>query len=146
MEAGELSLVIHRATEAVFTYLANLENDAKWRREWVEAKQTSEGPLGLGATFLLVGDMLGRRNEVVYETIEYEPHRRAAWKTESGPLPMIFRRTFEHVDGGTRVTIRYEVELSGFLKLLKPLVMRLGKHQLAGDLPKLKVLLEARAL
>jgi len=95
MEAAELSIVVNRPTDEVFTYLANLENDAQWRREWVDARQTSDSPPGLGATFLLVGELLGRRNEVVYETIEYEPHKRAAWKTESGPLPMTFRRTFE---------------------------------------------------
>jgi hypothetical protein len=83
---------------------------------------------------------------VVYETIEYEPPKQAAWRAMSGPLPLTFRRTFERVHGGTRVTIRYEVELSGFLKLVKQLVMRLGKQQLAGDLPKLKALLEAHAL
>jgi hypothetical protein len=64
----------------------------------------------------------------------------------SGPLPLTFWRAFERVDGGTRVTIRYEVELRGFLKLVRPLVMRLGKQQLAGDFPKLKALLEARAV
>ena len=138
MEAAELSIVINRPTDEVFTYLANLENDAQWRREWVEARQTAESPLGLGAKYALVGEMLGRQNEVVCETIEYEPHKRAAWKTVSGPLPLTFRRAFERVNGGTRVTIRYEVELRGFLKLVKPLVMRLGKQQLAGDLPKLK--------
>jgi hypothetical protein len=75
MEAAELSIVVNRPTDEVFTYLANLENDAQWRREWVEAKQTAESPVGLGATFLLVGELLGRRNEVIYETIEYEPHK-----------------------------------------------------------------------
>jgi hypothetical protein len=90
--------------------------------------------------------MLGRRNEVIYETIEYAPHKRAAWKAASGPLPLTFRRTIERGDGGTRVTIRYEVELHGFLKLIKPLVMRLGKQQLVGDLPWLRALLEARAV
>lgn len=145
MDASVLSFVINRPIEEVFIYLANLENDAKWRREWVEAKNTSEGPLGVGATFLLVGEFLGRRNEVVYETTEYEPNQRTAWKAVSGPLPLTFRRTFERVEGGTRVTIRYEVELHGFLKLVKPLVMRMGKRQLEGDFPKLKGLMEARA-
>jgi hypothetical protein len=29
----------------VFGFLANLENDVKWRSEWVETKNTSGGPL-----------------------------------------------------------------------------------------------------
>jgi uncharacterized membrane protein len=37
VEAAELSVVINQPTDEVFTYLADLENDAQWRREWVEA-------------------------------------------------------------------------------------------------------------
>jgi len=146
MEGFELSIVINRPTEEVFGVLANLENDVKWRREWVEAKNTSEGPLGVGTTFRLVSEFLGRRSETEYEVTEYEPNRIAAWKAVSGPLPLTFRRTFERVEGGTRVTIRYEAEIRGFLKLAGPLVARMGKRQLEGDFPKLKELMEARAL
>ena len=146
MGAFELSIVINRPTEEVFAVLANLENDVKWRREWIEAKNTSEGPLGVGATFRLVSKFLGRRIEVEYEVTEYEPNRITAWKAVSGPLPLIFRRTFERVEGGTRVTIRYEGELRGFFKLAGPLVVSMGKRQLEGDFPKLKELMEARAL
>jgi len=42
MEGFELSIVINRPIEEVFTVLANLENDLKWRSEWVEAKNTSD--------------------------------------------------------------------------------------------------------
>jgi len=146
MEAIELSFVINRPIEDVFAYLANLENDAEWRREWVEANKTSQGPLGVGATFRLDGEMLGRRIPTVYEVIEYEPNRTAAWKAVSGPLPLTFRRIFEGVEGGTQVTNRYEAELHGFLKLVKPLLMNMGKRQLDGDIPRLKELLEAPAL
>lgn len=143
MESVELSFVINRPVEQVFAYLANLENDAEWRREWVEARQTSDGPPGVGATFRLDGELLGRRIPTVYEVIEYEPNRTAAWKAVSGPLPLTFRRIFEGVDGRTQVTNRYEVELSGFLKLVKPLVINMGKRQLQGDIPRLKELMEA---
>lgn len=146
MEAIELSFVINRPVEDVFAYLANLENDAEWRREWIEAKQTSQGPLGVGATIRLDGEMLGRRMPTVYEVIEYKPNRTAAWKAVSGPLPLTFRRTFVGVEGGTQVTNRYEAELRGFFKLVKPLLMNMGKRQLEGDIPKLKELMEARAL
>jgi len=140
-----MSIVLNRPTEEVFAFLANLENDVKWRREWVDAKKTSEGPLGVGATFRLVSEFLGRQIPTVYEVIEYEPNWITAWKAVSGPLPLTFRRTFERVDGGTRVTIRYEAEIRGFLKLIKPLVISAGKRALEGDFPKLKELMEARA-
>jgi uncharacterized protein YndB with AHSA1/START domain len=51
MEGFELSIVINRPIEEVFGFLTNLENDLKWRSEWVDASNTSRGSLGVGATF-----------------------------------------------------------------------------------------------
>jgi uncharacterized membrane protein len=146
MEGFELSTVLNRPIEEVFGVLTNLENDIKWRSEWVEAKNISDGSLGVGATYRLSSEMLGRQIPTVYEVIEYEPNRSAAWKTMSGPLPLTFFRKFEHIEGGTRVTIRYEADVRGFLKLVMSLLARTVKRQHEGDLRKVKELMEARAL
>ena len=146
MEGFELSIVINRPVEEVFGFLANLENDIRWRSEWVETKNTSGGNPGVGATFCLTGEFLGRRVPTNYEVIEYEPNLSAAWKTVSGPLPLTFQRTFERVEGGTRFTIRYELEVRGFFKLVMPLLAGPVKRQHEGDLRKVKELMEARAL
>lgn len=146
MEGFESSVLINRPIEEVFAVLADLEHDIKWRSEWVETKNTSGGSPGVGATFLLVGMFLGRRTGTVYEVIEYEPNRSAAWKTVSGPLPLTFRRTFERVEGGTRFTIRYELDARGFFKLVMSLLGSTVKGQHEGDLRKVKELMEARAL
>lgn len=146
MDTFELSIVINRPAEEVFEYLANLENDLQWRSEWVETRKLSDGSPGVGATFRLTGEMFGRQIPTVYEVTEYEPCRTAAWKTVSGPFPLAFRRTFEHVEGGTRVTIRYDTsEVSGFIKLVLSLLAGTVRRQHEGDLSKVKGLLEARA-
>ena len=146
MEGFELSTLINRPLEEVFGFLANLENDLKWRREWVEAKNTSGGSLGVGATFCLTGEFLGRRVPTIYEVIEYEPNRSAAWKTVSGPLPLKFQRTFERGEGGTRFTIKYEAEVRGLFKLVMSLLAGTVKRQHDGDLRKVKKLMETSAL
>lgn len=146
MEAMELSVVINRPSEKIFAYLANLENDIKWRSEWVEAKNTSEGSLGLGATFPLVSELRGRRMRTIYETTEYELNRITSWKAVLGPLPLTFRRTFEHIEGGTRVTIKYEVKLRGYFKIIMSLLAGMVKQQHEGDLSKVKEWMDARAL
>lgn len=146
MDEFEVSTVINQPVEESFAVLTNLENDAQWRTEWVEIRNMSGGSLGIGATFLLVGKLLGRRIETVYELTEYEPNQVAAWKTVSGPLQLKFWRTFESVDGGTRFAVRYEGEAHGFLKLAWPLITRMARRQHEGDMGKLKELMEARAL
>ena len=146
MDAFELSIMINRPIEEVFAVLANLENDAKWHKELVESRNTSGGSNGVGARFLLVGELLGRRIETVYEVTVSEPNRIAAWKTVSGPLQLKFRRTFERVEGGTRFAIRYEGEARGFLKLAWPLITRIARRQHEGEMGKVKELMEAHAL
>jgi hypothetical protein len=147
MDAFELNIMIKRPIEEAFAVLANLENDTKWHSAFVETRNTSGGSLGVGARFLVFEGLLGRRTGgTVYEVTEYEPNRIAAWKTVSGPLQLKFWRTFERVDGGTRFAVRYEGEPRGFWKLAWPLITRFAKRQQGGDLPKLKELMEARAL
>jgi hypothetical protein len=74
-----------------------------------------------------------------------DPDGLVAWKTLSGPLPLTFRRAFERIEGGTRVTIGYDAEPRGFFhSLMRPVLMSMGKRQLEGDLPKLKELIETR--
>ena len=90
-------------------FFANVRCEAKCRTGvLLRAEKTTDGPHGLGARYRLTGALLGRRIATEYETIAYEPTRLAAWKAVSGPLPLTFSRTFEGVEGGTRVTMRYE--------------------------------------
>jgi uncharacterized membrane protein len=138
----ESSIVIDRPIEACFAYLADLRNDVEWRREWITAEKTSDGPDGLGARYRLTGALLGRRIATEYEATARELNRLAAWKAVSGPLPLTFSRAFEAVEGGTRVTMRYEGDLRGLLELASPLLRVMGRRQLEGDYPRLKQRLE----
>jgi uncharacterized membrane protein len=140
----ETSIVINRPIEDCFAFLADLANDVEWRREWIDAEKTTDGPHGVGARYRLTGALLGRRIATGYEAIAYEPNRLAAWKAVSGPLPLTFSRAFEGVEGGTRVTMRYEGD-RGLLRLAGPLVAGIGRRQLEGDFPKLKQVMETVA-
>ena len=142
MKPVELSLAINRPLEACFAYLTDLANDVEWRREWIEAEKTTDGPHAVGSRYRLTGALLGRRIATEYETIVYEPTRLAAWKAVSGPLPLSFSRAFVSVDGGTRVTMRYEGD-RGLLKLAGPLVAGIGRRQMEGDFLKLKQVMES---
>jgi hypothetical protein len=57
---------------------ADLANDLEWRREWIDAEKTTDGPHGVGARYRVTGPLLGRLMATEYETIAYEPDRLAA--------------------------------------------------------------------
>jgi uncharacterized protein YndB with AHSA1/START domain len=145
MESFEMTVHIDRPPDEVFAFLCDLANDPRWRREWVEAKRTSQGRIGVGTTSSLFAKSLGRRTEVVYEVTAYDPGRAVTWKTVTGPLPLTFWRRVEPHAEGARVTMGYAGDFRGLLGLLRPLIVPLGKRALKGDLPTLKQLLETNA-
>ncbi len=62
----------------------------------------------------------------------------------SGPLPLVFGRSLQGVDGGTCITFVYEPE-GRVGAILMPLLGWVGRRQLVGDLPALRALLGATA-
>ena len=141
----ESSIVIKRPTEEVFAVMSNAENNLKWQSGTIEAKKTSDGPIGVGTTWRRVSQFLGKRIESESEITEYELNQKYTEKSKL-PLPVEGQVTFERVEDGTRINLKAEVEIGGFFKLAEPLVVSMGKRQLEGDLANLKDLMEAHAL
>jgi len=142
----ETSIVINRPVEEVFAVLSNVENNSKWSSAFLEAKQTSAGPIGVGTTWRVVQKALGQRIEGEVEVTEYEPNQKWAQKSKSGPFPVEVWQTYEPVAGGTRVSIVLEAEPGGFFKLAEPLLKAMLKRNIENDLANLKDLMDAHAL
>jgi uncharacterized membrane protein len=142
----ETSIVINRPLEEVFAFTTNYENQPKWQSRLIEAKKTSEGPIGVGTTWRLVGKFLGQLIETETECIEYDLNRTYAAKSISGPYPIVGRQTYERVEGGTRLNVILEAQPGGFFKLAEPLLVSLIKRQSETDFASLKDLMEAQAL
>jgi len=141
----EASVVIDRPIEEVFAFSTDQEKIALWAGPVTEAKQTSEGPLGVGTTSTRVIHFVGRRIESNYEVTQYQPNSRFSAKTTSGPIPIVEAYTFEAGEGGTKVTVAMEGDPAGFFKLAKPIFARILKRQMENDVRTLKDLLEAQA-
>jgi uncharacterized protein YndB with AHSA1/START domain len=138
--------VIKRRVEDVFTVLSNPANDPTWSSAVVEAEQTSPGPIGVGTTARFVSKLLGRRITTDWEITEFEPNQRFVALSNSRPFPVQVSMTFQPTEGGTRVSVTYEAEPAGILKLTVPLFVSMGKRQLQSALDNLKRLMEANAL
>lgn len=146
MATLEISTVINRPVEEVFAFVSNPENSPKWSSLSREVTITSAGPIGVGTTYRSVVAFLGRRIEGETEITEYEPNRRFAEQSKSGPFPIENRTTFERVDGGTRVNFTTVAEPGGFFKLAEPLLVSMIKRQFEADFANLKDLLESHAV
>jgi uncharacterized membrane protein len=142
----KISTTINRPLEEVFAVVSRIENNPKWSSVVLNAEQTSPGPPGIGTTAKTTGKFLGKRIETGLEITEFEPNRKFAYRSTSGPISRWGVVTFDAIDGGTRVSVRVGGEPAGFFKLAEPLVISMSKRQLQSDLDNLKDLMEARAL
>jgi hypothetical protein len=140
----EHSVMIARPLEAVFAFAADFANDAQWSAAVKQSERVSAGPLAVGTTFRHVTELLGQRVDTTGVVTDLEPNQRACLRTQSGPIPHLDCRAVEPVEGGTRLTIAIDAELSGVFKMAEPMVRSAGMQQLRVDRDRLKELLESQ--
>jgi hypothetical protein len=138
---GEASLFIARPPEYIWEFLLDLANDKKWRTGVIDARLTSTTPVGLGTTGVHIAVLMGA---FPWTLTEWEERRVAGWDFTSGILEGShgsYRIEPERV--GSRVLIRANIRLSGFFGILMPLMRLIVPRLFAGDLRKLKAIMEA---
>jgi quercetin dioxygenase-like cupin family protein len=140
----ERSEVVSRPPEEVFEFVADIRNDPKWVWTLSEARKTSEGPLGVGTTFVTVARLPGRRIETPETVVAYEPNRRLDTEGGVGSLWFAGSRIVEGVAGGSRITVSIELRLNGFLGVVGPILAPLARRQLKAEISILKDVLEGR--
>ncbi len=108
MATIESQLQISASPEEVFAYLSDLEKHPEWSH-CMEIQRTSEGPVGVGATYQSKGKNFGITANETVEVTEHRPSQRFAWRT-TGAMGMKFGWSFEMQpqEGGTLLSQRFE--------------------------------------
>lgn len=140
---AETSIVINRSAEDISAFFETENSQAEWVSGFVEVRDRSEGPWGVGSTWTDVRQQFGRHMESKVEITEYEPNRKTVAKTTGGPVQAEATTTLETVEDGTLVNYVIEAEAEGFFKLTGPLLNRMIQRQIDSDFSNLKDLLEA---
>lgn len=143
MIKAEKSIVIERSVEDVFAYVGDQTNAVHWQAGLVEVRRLTAGPTGVGTRHTIVRTFMGRRLAVENEYIAFEPGRRIAFRTTSGPMPLQASYLVEPVEGGARVTSIIAMDASGFLSLAEPLIAVGLRREMDAAFRELKKLLEA---
>lgn len=139
------SVTVNRPVEEVWDFISNFENTTRWSQGVLEARQTSDGPLGVGSTLQTVVRAFGRRRTADYLVTEYEPNHAFAFTVTSGPMTSRARYSVEPAGAGTRLTASGEARARGLSKLLAPILVRIVKRHSQDDLANAKRILEASA-
>ena len=136
-------IVIDIPVDVVFDYVADQSNEPQYNPRMVRAEKITPGPVGTGTRFRSAVASMGHTVEMLIECTGYDRPTRLSSATTMRQADISYTLTFEPAASGTRMRWSGQVRPKGALKLLGPLITRLGRHQEQRIWASLKQHLEA---
>ena len=125
--SGEI--LINQPAELVFDYVADQRNELNYNPQMLRSEMITDGPIGVGTRFRATAQSGRREVEMLIEVTEYQRPRRLGSRTTMSSADIDGGLTFEPVNRATRMSWSWDVRPKGSLRLLAPLVARLGRRQ-----------------
>ena len=122
--AGEVT--IEAPVAEVFDIVADERNEPRYNPRIVRAEKVSKGPVGRGARFVAEPKSMGPKGEMTLEVVEYDRPRRLHNVVRSSYMQVDGTLTFAEVDGGTRLSWDWDMDLVGPMRVLSPVLAVIG--------------------
>ena len=135
------TITIDRQPDAVFGYLADLENLPRWNYAISETRKISPGPVSVGSRFAQTRTIPVRRDELL-EVVEFVPVERLTIRGMLNSLPARIDYTLRSRGAGTALVNAIELDARGPVNLLAPVATLRIKSAVAANLDVLKQILE----
>jgi uncharacterized protein YndB with AHSA1/START domain len=139
----QTQVVVARAPEDVFAFVADQTNTPRWQSGLIEVRRLTPGPIGVGTEHAFVRRVAGRRVEARNRYVRYEPSRLVAFDVSDGGIAGHVEYRFEPHPTGTLVTCVMEFATRGPARIAEPLLRRAIEREARRDDPKLAALLES---
>lgn len=124
----------------VFAYLSDLDRLAEWQTGVVDARRTSDGPLGVGATATVTRELMGQRIVAPLTITAYEPDRRLGIDSEVSGVDVAALLGLSPADGGTATEVSFSMEIraSGFTRFMEPMIAGAAGGEIESSLERLR--------
>jgi hypothetical protein len=112
---------IRRTPAEVFDFMVvhQPENHPRWESDVIEVRRE---PLRVGAKGVMVRREWGTVTEAAFEVVELVPDRRVAYQSDAGDFHLRLVFDLEERDGETELTVRSTLRLTGWLRLMWPVL------------------------
>jgi hypothetical protein len=143
MISFDLRTHIVRPLRQVFQFVTTPENDFQWQYGTLASARLSQGAIGIGSIFRVLGHFLGERMESIFEVTGFEPYRTYGFRSQSSP---IFSSTLYSLDmkgGMTELSLSVQMDPGESFKPGIAVTEKRLKKQYRENLSLLKDLLEA---
>jgi hypothetical protein len=138
----EITIQVNRPVEAVFAFVTDGHNLAKWQADLMEHESLTSEPPCVGSRFREVRQIRGRPTEIRAHITEFEVNRRFATQTETFPQVNV-SYSIQPENSGTRINYEFVMKASGLMRLIEPMISGSIIKGSKADLEKLKHVLES---
>jgi hypothetical protein len=116
------SMLVRRSANDTFAFISDLRNAPAWDPQTVEAYKISEGTIGEGAQFCLIGKVMGFTLNLPYEIKRYDTPHELVIAGETAILRYTDRITLVPHGPECRLIYEAQLDLKGLLRLANPLL------------------------
>jgi dehydrogenase/reductase SDR family member 12 len=116
------SMLVRRSAGDTFAFISDLRNAPLWDSQTIEAYKISEGPIGAGTCFRLVGAVLGRKLDLPYQIQLYNAPNELVIAGETAIMRYRDRITLTPRGPETHLTYEAWLHLKGAFRLANPLL------------------------
>ena len=137
-------MTIGAPPEAVFAFVADLDNLPTWQAGVIAAEQTSSAPIGVGTTARVLRELMGQRMAVDVTVTAFDHGRRLAFEGAAAGISVAAAMDLEPAVDGTLVRASTEIRArSAFMAALEGMAAGIAQEELAAGLQRLKAAIEA---
>lgn len=131
---------IGAAAEAVFAYLADLDNLPDWQSGVERAELTSDGEIGVGSTAHVVRTLMGQRIEAPLTITEYAAPYRLTIASEVSGVRATADLELASADDGRATDLRFAMEIraSGMTRFMEPMIANAAGGDIDASLARLQ--------
>ena len=138
-----VATTVERPVDEVFAFVADMENEPRWHTDILGAERLTEGDVREGTNYRVqFRPQPMSPPEATVEIVKFEPGRRIVSRSDMGNMKPELTHVFEEANGGTRVTRRIQIETSGLMTLMSPVMKVMVRRRNVQFLDNLKRLLE----
>lgn len=126
------SLIIKRPLAETFAFFSDFRNAPSWDPQTKRARKATEGDIGVGTTFVLVGGALGLEFDLPYHVVGYDAPNQFILEGENRVFR--YRDVIDFTAEGdhTRMSYFATLRFRGLLRVGNPLMrlmfQRIGDH------------------
>ena len=108
--------------EEAFDYTADFANIENWDPGVAASARVGNGPVGLGSIFDLMVVFGSKQTPMRYEITEYDPPNRVVLSGSGQRITAVDDIRFRSVEGGTQIDYTADLEFSGVMRAVAPLL------------------------